>query len=65
MPAIRVLRRLFRPTLALAVAGSSLLVVTVAPVAADTGAPPTVTVGADQVVVRTDTAFLPGVKAAR
>ena len=42
-------------------AASSLLAVTMAPVQADTGAPPTVTVGADQVVVRTDTAFLPGV----
>lgn len=61
MPAIRVLRRLLRPPLALALAASSLLAVTMAPVQADTGAPPTVTVGADQVVVRTDTAFLPGV----
>ena len=61
MPAIRVLRRLLRPPLALAMAASSLLVATMAPVRADTGAPPTATVGADQVVARTDTAFLPGV----
>lgn len=41
-------------------AASSLLAVSMAPVQADTGAPPTVTVGADQVVARTDNAFLPG-----